>query len=118
VIFDFNYPDEPFSLKAQVATSHLIHIPERILNTITQLVKTILFALAAGLALGKSEYFNTELEIAGKRVVLNLAGVGTSLIGFFAPLNALQWQGELLKSTMENIDIKNGQGMLTAMLAV
>lgn len=94
MIFDFNIPYErvDFTTRAQAATSHILHLPERIFNSIIQIAKLALFAIACAFSLGKWEVLNDDLKLTGKRVITNLAGIATSLLGFFAPIFAFKCQ--------------------------
>jgi hypothetical protein len=103
MIFDFNYNSDQvsFGKRAQLAMTHVLNIPEKLLNVIAQLAKLILFGIAAGLTFGQSKLLNEEVKLAAKRVVTNVVGLGTSAIGFFAPINAMEWQTKLVGKMFE-----------------
>ena len=74
---------------------HMANIPERVIGSIIQIVKMIFFSLLVVFTLSLSSSIKNELRDSGRRFVLASAGIGISLIGFFAPFNAREWQGNL-----------------------
>lgn len=121
MIFDFNIPykidvttqidDETYQLcrsiggeegvgfgrRVELAGSHLIHIPESLLNVITNVVKLIFSAIACALTFGQSQLLNNECRLAFGRTLSNLAGIGIHTAGLFAPVNAVKWKLYLLE---------------------
>ena len=86
-----------FGRRVELAGSHLIHIPESLLNTITNVVKLIFSAIACALTFGQSQLLNNECRLAFGRTVSNLAGIGIHTAGLFAPVNAVKWKLDLLE---------------------
>lgn len=138
MIFDFNVPYQPtntndtkvytqgevsekyatFGQRAEIAASHVLRLPEKLVNTVMQIVKAALFAIAAIFTFGQSEFLVGELRLACKRAVINMAGIGTSLIGFFAPVNAMHWQIHCTLHLMgDQADLKK-RTIVSALLSV
>ena len=94
MIFDFNYSYQDFSFKerAEIAINHVCHIPERVANVITQIVKLVFMTLAAALTFGQLKLLNHGVTLAFGRTITNLFGIVTSTLGFVVPLNAVKLQ--------------------------
>ena len=122
MIFDFDVPYSQISFgqRAEMATTHLLNIPEKVLNVIVQIVKLVVCAFGAALACGQSTYLNENFMLAGRRTLINAAGIGTSLIGFFAPMKALEWQMRVIENLLGDMkNIKQVEAkLITATLAI
>lgn len=120
MIFDFNYNyDElSFGQRAQLTFTHLAYIPSKIVNTVMELAKMIFFVLGAALALGFASYLNQGVKQAFAKTISNLVGIELSLIGLFAPLNAIKWQGEVQNSLFEMINNSSEEAALMLALNI
>lgn len=118
MFFDFNIsysgPNSiPCGERAGIMMSHLVNIPARIVSTVVELAKLIFFTIFAALSFGQSDYMNGGVRISANKLAISSAGIGISIIGIFAPVNALTWQAQVTGNIIMNDfkDMFNGKNM-------
>ncbi|CRX38097.1 hypothetical protein [Estrella lausannensis] len=92
-----------FGRRVALAATHFCHIPESILNLITNVVKLVFTAIACAFSFGQVDLLNNEFRLALGRTMINFAGIGIHTVGVVAPVTALKWQMNIVIKTTENL---------------
>lgn len=104
MICDFNVPYEgefhglgrsaSLGVRANLAAVHTVNIFVKTAQTIIELAKLIIFTVLAAIFVGQSKYMNEAVILSAFRLNHTAIAAGISVLGFFAPLNALKWRDQ------------------------
>lgn len=86
--------------RAGIAMVHIANIPLNIVAAVIEVAKLIFFSVLAALCFGQSITLNSQVEVSARKLAYNMAKVGISVVGFFAPMNAGKWELELIEKLM------------------